>query len=232
MAIRKTRKQKRKVGGTTTEPAVLIVISSKSPNGILYQCLDSLFKIQIKDKTNYKVCVVDSDSHSMETYEKVKADFPNVELHFIKNKNYEYGAWKFASEHYPNYDIYFCIQDSVIIKKEVPLSIVDDTNAYIWFHNSGYHSNQNVKSVGKVSMNRAGIKYNNVIDTSFTIAYGNMLIVNRTIMKDIFKTLISSPTNKRGSRSYERVFGIYFIKKHIKTHNIEDYFTKYHGGRT
>ena len=232
MAIRKTRKLKKKIGGTTTEPAVLIVISSKSPNGILYQCLDSLFKIQIKDKTNYKVCVVDSDSHSMETYEKVKTDFPNVELHFIKNKNYEYGAWKFASEHYPNYDIYFCIQDSVIIKKEVPLSIVDDTNAYIWFHNSGYHLNQGVKNIGKRNLNQAQIKYNNVINASFTIAVNNIVIVNRKIMKDIFKTLISSPTNKRGSRSYERVFGIYFIKKHIKTHNIEDYFTKYHGGRT
>jgi len=232
MAIRKTRKLKKKIGGTTKEPAVLIVILSKSPNAILHQCLDNMFKIQIKDKTNYKVCVVDSDSDSMDIYERIKVDFPTVELHFIKNKNYEYGAWKFASEHYPNYDIYFCIQDSVIIKKEVPLSIVDDKNAYIWFHKSGYHLNQSVKAVGKFNMNRAGIKYNNIINSHFTIAQHNSFIVNKNIMKDIFKTLISSPTNKRGSRSYERVFGIYFIKKNIKIHNMEDYFTKYHGGRT
>jgi hypothetical protein len=56
----------------------------------------------------------------------------------------------------------------------------------------------------------------------FTIHFDNMIVVNRILMKDIFKTLISSPTNKRGSRSYERVFAICFIKKNIKTHNYKN----------
>ena len=50
--------------------------------------------------------------------EKYVVDFPNVEIFFIKNKNYEYGAWKYALSIYPNYDIYFCIQDSIIVKKK------------------------------------------------------------------------------------------------------------------
>jgi hypothetical protein len=232
MKVKRTRKIKRHVGGSSVEPKVLIVISSKSPNSILHECLDSLFKVQIKNSPNYKVCVVDSDSDNMEMYDKIKADFPQVELHFIKNKNYEYGAWKFASEHYPNYDIYFCIQDSIVIKKEVPLSKVDDKNAYIFFHKSGYTSNMGVKNIGKANMNLAGIKYNNIINSHFTIAQHSSFIVNKNIMKDVFKTLVSSPKNKRGSRSYERVFGIYFIKKNIATHDLQEYFTKTSIGRT
>jgi hypothetical protein len=232
MKVKRTRKIKRRVGGSSVEPKVLIVISSKSPNGILHDCLDSLLKVQIKNSPNYKVCVVDSDSDNMDVYDKIKGGFPQVEVHFIKNKNYEYGAWKFASETYPNYDIYFCIQDSIVIKKEVPLSTVDDKNAYIFFHKSGYTSNIGVKNIGKANMNIAGIKYNNIINSQFTLAQHSSFIVSNHVMKDIFKTLISPPKNKRGSRSYERVFGIYFIKKNIVTHDLQEYFTKTSVGRT
>jgi len=232
MAARKTRKLKKKVGGATTEPKVLIVISSKSPNSILHQCIDKLFKIQIKGNPSYKVCVVDSDSDNTETYDKVKVDFPTVDLHFIKNKNYEYGAWKFALNHYPDYDIYVCLQDSIIIDKEVPLSTVDDTNAYIFMHHSGYHLNNSVKNIGKRNLKNKGIHFENIINSKFTLAQHNSFIVSGRVMKDIFNTLTSPATNKRSARSYERVFGIYFIKKHIKTHDLQGYFTKHHGGRT
>jgi hypothetical protein len=232
MVTQKTRKLKKKIGGSTAKPNVLIVILSKSPNAILHQCLDKLFKIQIRDNPSYKVCVVDSDSDNMETYDKVKVDFPTVELHFIKNKNYEYGAWKFAVNHYPDYDVYMCLQDSILIDKEVPLSTVDDTNAYIFMHHSGYHSNYSVKNVGKRNLKNKGIHFENIINSRFTLAQHSSFIVSNTVMKDIFTTLTSPATNKRSARSYERVFGIYFIKKHIKTHDLHGYFTKHHGGRT
>ena len=232
MNTRKTRKSKRKIGGTVTTPKVLIAISSKAPNDILYECIDSLFKVQIKNSPDYTVCVVDSDSDNMGVYEKIKVDFPTVQIHFIKNKNYEYGAWKFASKTYPNYDVYFCIQDSIVVTKEIPLSVVDNTNAYTFFHNSGFMLNAVVKNVARSNMNRAGINYSNVINTPFNIAQHSSFIVNNFVMKDIFKTLVSPPQNKMGSRSYERVFGIYFIKKHIKTHDLQGYFKKRSIGRT
>lgn len=232
MKVKTTRKIKRRIGGSINEPKVLIVISSKSPNSILHGCLDSLLKVQIKNSPNYRVCVVDSDSDNMDVYDKIKGDFPQVEVHFIKNKNYEYGAWKFANDTYPNYDIYFCIQDSIEIKKKVPLSIVNDKNAYIFFHKSGYILNMGVKNIGKANMNIAGIKYNNIINSPFSIAQHCSFIVHNNVMKDIFKTLVSPPKNKRGSRSYERVFGIYFIKKNIVTHDLQEYFSKTSVGRT
>ena len=65
----------------------LIVISSKSPNPHLYNCILSLKNIQIKGDESYKICVVDSDSDDLTYYNKVKDDFPDVELCFIKNKH-------------------------------------------------------------------------------------------------------------------------------------------------
>lgn len=237
MNKRKTRKIKkkrgkprRKVGGGLNEPTVLIVISSKSPNSILHQCIDSLFKVQIKNRPNYKVCVVDSDSDNMEVYDKIKGDFPSVDLHFIKNKNYEYGAWKFASETYPDYDIYFCIQDSLVINKEVPLSTVDNTNAYIFLHPSGFTLDKDIKNIGKRLLNSARLEYD--MNSPFTIAQHSSFIVNNAVMKDIFKRLTTPPTNKGGSCSYERVFGVFFTNNNIKTHDLQDYFTKTSVGRT
>jgi hypothetical protein len=89
-----------------------------------------------------------------------------------------------------------------------------------------------VKNIGKANMNIAGIKYNNIINSPFTLAQHSSFIVNNSVMKDIFKTLVSPPKNKRGARSYERVFGIYFIKKNIVTHDLQEYFTKTSIGRT
>jgi hypothetical protein len=54
---------------TIIPDTTLIVISSKSPNKFLYDCIDNLYKIQIKNSTNYKICVVDSDSNDLTIYE-------------------------------------------------------------------------------------------------------------------------------------------------------------------
>ena len=90
---------------------VLICISSKYPNPQLYDCINSLYKIQINQHQNYiyKIIVLDSDSDNFINYLKIKEQFPKVNIHMIKNKNYEYGAWKYSFDTYPNFDIYFCI---------------------------------------------------------------------------------------------------------------------------
>ena len=92
---------------------VLICISSKYPNDILYNCIKSIYEKQINvvlDKYTYEIHVVDSDSENTVHYEKVSSDFPDVKIHMVKNKNYEYGAWKYILDTYPSFDIYFCIQ--------------------------------------------------------------------------------------------------------------------------
>ena len=76
---------------------VLICICSKYPNPHLYRCIEELYikQINIDKSRDYKIHVVDSDSSDCSYYEKIRESFPNVEINMIKNKNYEYGAWKY-----------------------------------------------------------------------------------------------------------------------------------------
>ena len=216
---------------TIIPDTILIVISSKSPNKCLYDCIDNLYKIQIKNSTNYKICVVDSDSNDLTIYENVKSSFPLVEIDFVKNKNYEYGAWNYAYSKYPNYDIYMCIQDSIKINKKIPFNIVNNNNSYIFYHHSGYNSDPPIKNAGIQNLKNCDLNYKPIIDTNFCLAQHSSFIVSNSVIKDIFNTLQIPPIDKIGSCFYERNFGLFFILKNIITHNMYDFFTKIHGGR-
>lgn len=211
--------------------SVLVCISSKSPNPKLYECIEALYNIQMKDNYFYTICVIDSDSNDLKEYNRVKKDFPNVNIHFIKNKNYEYGAWKYAQTTYPNYDIYFCIQDTTIVNNHIDLSVVNNKTAYIFYDYSGYNSHLNIKEKGIDNMKGSGLLYESIVDTNFNLAQHSSFIVNNTVIKDIFNTFQKPPIDKEGSCFYERNFGIYFIVKTIKTINLYDYMTKYNGKR-
>lgn len=215
--------------------STLILICSKSPNPHLYECIDKLYKIQINnDKSNnYKICVIDSDSEDFTNYEKIKQDFPNVELCFVKNKNYEYGAWKYGYSTFPNYDIYFCIQDTIIIKSKIPLHAVNDNYSYSFDkYNTGYFHAPYLKEEGIEFMEDSGLDYKGEIEQWFPLAQHSCFIVSNSVIKDIFLTLKRAPTNKAGSMIYERNFGLYFIlKKNKQTMNLYDYMDKIHGNR-
>jgi len=217
--------------------SILITICSKSPNSILYNCIEQLYKIQIQGSTDYKICVVDSDSSDITYYEKITKDFPDVEVCFVKNKHYEYGAWKYVYTKYPSYDIYFCIQDSIIIEKGIDLSLIDNNNAYTIHHNSGYNSDLEVKERGIENLKNSEIKDASICDIveiindNFTLATHSSFIVNNYVMKDILNTLTIPPIDKIGSRFYERNFGLYFIIKKIYTFDISPFIKKISGNR-
>jgi len=207
----------------------LICICSKSPNPLLYHCIEQLYKIQVDD--TYKICVVDSDSDDLSNYDAVKQSFPEVDICFIKNKNYEYGAWKYALSKYPCCKTYFCIQDSNIIHKRINLDLLDDKNVYTFHHHSGYNSHKEILQKGIENLKNSGLNYDQIIYTNFNLAQHSSFIVNNKIMKDIFETLTLPPIDKIGSCFYERNFGIYFICKDINTHNLYNFLTKHHGLR-
>jgi hypothetical protein len=209
----------------------LICICSKSPNQNLEICVNALYKIQIDDKNVYKICVVDSDSSDMTHYEKLKNKFPDIVICLVKNKNYEYGAWKYVQASYPNYDVYFCIQDTNIIRKKVELNVVDDLNAYTYFHDSGYNSHLSIKKEGIDIMMNSKLNCDHIVHTNFRLAQHNILIVNNTVMKDMFTTLQFPPVDKNGSCIYERIFGLYFISKNINTINLAKHIDKINGHR-
>lgn len=212
----------------TNNKKTLICICSKSPNRHLYNCIDSLYKIQIRNSIDYNICIIDSNSNNFTNYKKISKTFPNVKIHYIKNTNYEYGAWKYAIQTYPDYKNYFCIQDSIIIKKHVDLNKI---YIYIFKHNCGFNTHLDIKQIGIDILKKNSVDYDDIIDTNFTIAAHCSFIVDNKIMNNLFNTLIIPPTNKEESCAYERIFGIYFIKNNIITRDMNMYFKKIHGNR-
>ena len=181
---------------------------------------------------NTKICIVDSDSDNFDNYNKVKEKYPSVDIQYTKNKNYEYGAWKYAYTLYPNYDIYICIQDTLLINKYIDLNIIDNNNVYTFSYRNnpsnkgGFYSHLEIKPEGIKLLEGVNLNYKDIIDTEFELATHSSFIVNNYVMKNIFETLIHPPTSKDGSCAYERIFGIYFILKNIKSHPLELYSRK------
>jgi hypothetical protein len=200
------------------------------PNPSLYKCIKTLYKEQINTPASngdtYKIHVVDSDSTDDTYYKEVERDFPDVEIHMVKNKNYEYGAWKYILDKYPEFELYFCIQDYITVKSYINLSIVNDTNAYGFHADSGYNSHLSIKEIGIENLKGSRLNYESLINTNFNLAQHSSFIVNNKTIKDIFEHLKIPPVNKDGSCFYERNFGIYFIDKGINMINLYTYLDK------
>jgi hypothetical protein len=211
---------------------ILVVICSKSPNPHLYECIEHLYRIQMDPEVNsdqYKVVVVDSDSDDFTEYDKVSRDFPEVEIHFAKNRNYEYGAWKYAYTLYPTSDIYFCIQDTNLLHYPIDLSLVQENCVYTFHVDSGF--DLELRDVCRELLAPSGLEYEPYFDRNFCIATHSIFIVRNQTIADLLQTLPLAPTNKFGSCSTERIFGLYFILKGIRTMDMSPFIQKIFGSR-
>ena len=217
---------------------ILITISSRNPNNLLYMQIKNLYQIQLAEETNeFKILVVDSNSNDFSMYSKINKHFPQVEINYAKNINYEYGAWKHAYTKYPNYDIYFCIQDSLILRHKIDLNKINDSSAYIYQYTFGFRgSHKKNKPMVLSLLKDSNLDFLPIIgDTKshqFKIANHNSFIVTKKTIDDIFKTLTVAPTSKQGANGYEISFGLYFICKNIKTIYMNKYVAKKHGMRS
>lgn len=214
---------------------VAICICSKYPNPILYKCIENIYRNQINiDNTQgytYEIHIIDSDSDDFINYTKVSEDFSDVKIHMIKNKNYEYGAWKYMLDNYNSFDIYFCIQDTIIINNFIDLNKIDDSNVYAFHHNSGYNSHLSIKGIGIEYLKESNLDYNSIIHKNFNVAMHSTFIVNKKTIENIFNCLTIPPIDKNGSCTYERLFGLYFILSNINTIKLNNYMYKIHGKR-
>ena len=209
--------------------SLLIIICSKNPTEILIKNIINLYKIfNIYD---LKICIIDSCSTDLTIYNEISKKFPLIEIHFPNNKNYEYGAYKYAYFKYPDYDIYCCIQDSFLIVKNIDISKIDDKTVFKYYHNSGFNSHKSIKSLGIELLRNVDLEYKKIIDTNFTLATHCSFICTNYTIKNLFETLINPPINKNGSCCYERLFGLYFIIKKYNTINISDKVNKIHNKR-
>jgi len=214
---------------------ILIVVSSKSPNPYLYTCIEQLYQIQIRPDSDarhhYKILIVDSDSDDITNYHKVQYVFPEVKIAFVQNRNYEYGAWKYAYEIYPNEDIYFCIQDTNLLHHPIDLSLVQENRAYTFHVDSGF--DLEIRDTSRQLLEGSGfrLEYESFFGRNFCIATHSIFIVNNHTIADLLRTLPIPPTTKFGSNSTERIFGMYFILRGIETIDMGKNIRKIHGLR-
>ena len=81
---------------------VLITYSCFNPPTTLVESIQSVYDyFDIGTDQSYKIICIDNDSSITSTYDEVREKYPNVEIVYTKNKNYEWGAYKYAYENYP-----------------------------------------------------------------------------------------------------------------------------------
>ena len=131
----------------------LCVISTKNPNEVL---LNTIYAVN-HFYPEFDIVVVDSDSDNLKGFEQIPSD---VKIEYIKNKNWELGAWTYAYNKYNNYKIYMFIQDGL-----EPIERIDnfDTNTFVDGTLYSFHFNETFKGgyFSFVDDNNI-LKYNNV----------------------------------------------------------------------
>lgn len=214
----------------------LAIICSYNPNKTLLNTINSIKEIY----PDFDIAVIDSDSAKLNTYDELPKE---VNVHLVKNKNYELGAWKKGYELYPNYDIYMCIQDSIEAVKEVDLNPVPNGTIIAFKWQCGF-LNDNDNSGTQLCLPEAKRLLKNTIyeknkllkralklNIGFPTAVCNFLIINNANLKHLVKTLPNLPQNKEGSRAMERILGIAIEQNKFKWTNVDDggkWFKKTH----
>ena len=99
----------------------LCVISTKNPTDVLIKTINNVEKYY----PDFDIVVIDSDSDNFNFFAQVPL---HVKVHYIKNHNWELGAWYFAYNTYSTYDVYMFIQDSFTPIASYPLDYENIVN--------------------------------------------------------------------------------------------------------
>lgn len=207
---------------------ILITYSCYNPPNCLIESIQSLYDLQITNEYDYKIICIDNGSDILTTYDVIKKRFPFVEIIYANNKNFEYGAYKYALNNFPNFDIYVCLQDTIIIKKRIDLNPIKKNWIYLFYERSGFHRHSTIRKGESYNrlMKNINLDVDDIIDSWFNIACYCIFIIIKSDLHDLFETLTNPPIKKIDTNFYERLFGMYFIKKKFKTINIENNIKK------
>tara|TARA_B110000467_G_C18305852_1_gene474615 strand:+ start:468 stop:1139 length:672 start_codon:yes stop_codon:yes gene_type:complete len=209
--------------------SVLVVYSCHNPPLSLVSSIQSLYNNKILKDNKHKIICVDNDSNILGTYGVIKQKFPNVEIIFAKNKNYEWGAYKYAYDNFPNYDLYFCLQDTIVFKEPFNINSIEDNSPYTIFTSGGFKSMGRGFSSQDLLNHRLfkqNINFNNRVDEDFILTQHNTFLITRLDLSKLFKTLINPPINKIDAEMYERLFAISFDSNNVKRRVLNQYITK------
>ena len=210
----------------------LAVISSFNPSTTL---LSTITKLQ-EYYSEFDIVIVDSDSTDYSMYHSLP---PECKVDYVKNKNFELGAWTYAFKAYPNYDVYMFIQDTL-----TPICRIPDFNETTYENGTIYtfHYNSTLGAGGYfqelVDVYRdSNLHFISQLDPAMCITGGahSSFITNKEhvpIILQLEDTYIHKNLKKTKIDSWlsERTVGIIAdtLPKRI---NIWNYFTKIHGNR-
>jgi hypothetical protein len=195
---------------------LLVIMSSKNPNENLIKNIENIFKFY----PECHILIVDSNSYDFSIYQKIKIIYPKVELAFIKNINFEFGAYKYGYQKYSNFNKYLCIQDYFIIKDKIDLTKVNDNTSFTYHSHHGYSIGMGcLKRISKIILNNTKVlqTYEKLHPFNFCQAQHNSFLVSNKILKLIINELPNLPKNNKDSTAYQFIFGLFFIHFKIKT---------------
>ncbi len=199
------------------ENDLLIIVVCKNPNKVFSNCIRSLRKFY-----NSKILVVDSDSDkNLEVYKDILEKYKNLEIDMVQNKNWEYGAYKYGFEKYPNYKMYLCLQESIILKRKIKLK---EKNIYLIPHISGWRAYRVGQTIGfnLIKETKLFDYYQKRYRTRFMVCAHNSFIVDNKTISELFNTLTFPPSNKLEEMAYERIFGLFFEEYSGNISSIKD----------
>jgi len=211
----------------------LAILCSRNPDQLLVDTVRGLNELY----SEFDIVVVDSNSTDVSTYDEIRDDV--MAVHLAKNDNYEIGAYKFAYELYPDYDVYMCIQDSFCPSIKVELDNLADNQIccaplYQGLHRCHYADFYKPSSPHQYLMDLVvGSQYEQYaldhITEGFLLVQYNSFIITKGMMEQLISCISPIlPTDKNGSAFYERMFGLLFlaIAEDLEVIDVRASFTK------
>lgn len=222
-----------------TSKNILIVYSCFNPPLCLITSIQSVYNLQIKNDNahNYEIVCIDNGSSITTTYNMINKQFPLVKIVNANNKNFEWGAYKYALKHFNIYDIYICLEDTLILKKKLDLQMITNGCVGIAVNKCGFNHFQHVYKMNieqvlkcddfkRLTKDTIINSQNDLIKTHFAIAQHNSFIITKTDLHNLFSILKNPAIKKIDSCLYERLFGYFFIQNQIDTIDITNHLIK------
>lgn len=202
---------------------IIIITTRYSEGNIFAKCLESVRKVY----PDGKIVIVDSNSDSFEHLEGIN----DLEI-IYNNVNYMDGSLWSVYDRYPEEDSYLLLQDSVILKSQIP------TEKEFAFFNT-FPLNYNNGRYGN-AMYEYFVKVTNYDGSYYPPIFGITFFIKNSLMKTLIEKFNMNkilPKNKIEMEASERIWG-YFLTKlgmHlpdyaiIETKDFDDnkYFSKY-----
>lgn len=186
-------------------------------NPVVLSCIESIRQHHPESPIH----VVDSDSEDKSYYEQVKKLGAKVED--IANQSLTTGNIWHTYENYPDYDFYYFLHDSMLVKEGVLDLMERDVTALRYFRSwngvgwtpaenpagdNGFVYDETYKWANSQLL--AKTTYDPVPGEHFAALFGPMLMCKRTVLDKLKEAGFDKirPTTKRQSEAMERVWGM------------------------